>query len=271
MPSVVNLNGYGARVATDFLESGRLTEPHYKFRARMRGEVFDQRPRISYVFGSDEQPIPLSLSVFHQQRVIVVEVDVATLTSVTAEYPKLCKPKKEFAIELLGRLRAQYDGRWVRLARMIRRQRESLFIEGPFIPYEQGIALVSLAVRVGRDSNFDRAYEKAKKFLELHPENEEFERFQKVWEKPEAAPPKKHDGYQWTQVELRAIEQMAPLQPTSETFGFNRTEEERIRFNEIVWRQCQQRLEKMKVKESKGQVGASTESHGVLKDFFGRR
>ncbi|MDB2687129.1 hypothetical protein N9Y42_07935, partial [Mariniblastus sp.] len=49
-------------------------------------------------------------------------------------------------------------------------------------------------------------------------------------------------SYQWSNEELRAIESMAPLEPTSNEFGAEHTQEERLRFNEIVWRQCQQKL-----------------------------
>lgn len=266
MPSVVNLNGYGARVATDYVEPGYSADPYYKYRPQMRGEDFNQPARINYVFGSDAQPIPLSLCVFHAQRLIVVEIDIATVTSLTAEYPNLSNPKKEFAIQLLGQLRAKYDGVWAKLGRMFRRKRESLFLEGPFIPYEPGIALVSLVIRVGRDSNFDEAYRIAKRFLELHPENDERERFRKTWD-PNVSRENKDDGYQWTSVELRAIEYMAPLEPTDpDDIGFNRTEEERIRFNEITWKRCQERLERMQMNpEPVNASGACTE---LLRELF---
>lgn len=268
MPSVVNLNGYGARVASDFVEPNSSADPHYRYRPRMRGENFDQPARINYVFGTESKPVPMSLCVFHDQRLIVAEIDIATLTSLTAEYPNLSRQKRKFGIELLTQLRAKYDGVWARLVRFFRRKRESLFIEGPFIPYEPGVALVSLVIRVSRDSNFDDAFQVAKRFLELHPENEEVEHFRKLWH--QKTPSAKNDGYQWTFVELRAIEGMAPLEPTDSTMlGFNRTEEERIRFNEIAWKRCQERLEKMQRDQSP--TCASDASMELLQEFFNRR
>jgi len=270
MPSVVNLNGYGARVATDYVEPGHSAGPHYKFRPRMRGEKFNQLARVNYVFNPEVgyAPIPMSLSAFHDQRLIVAEIDVATLTSLTAEHPNLSKRKMKFATQVLGQLRSKYDGIWARLVRLLRRKRESLSlsIEGPFIPYEPGIALVSLVIRVGRDSNFDDAYQIAKRFFELHPRNEDFERFQKIWN-PNPSKVRKDDCYQWSNVELRAIEYMAPLEPTDSTqFGFNRTEAERTRFNEITWKRCQERLERMQIDPQP--VDASGACTELLREYF---
>ena len=264
MPSVVNLNGYGARVATNFREPGHSSAPQYRFRPQMRGEAFDQPSRINYVFGTCEQPIPMSLCAFHEQRLIVAEVDITTNASLTAEFPNLSKRKKEFADRLLGQLRSSYDCLFAKLVRWFQRKRGALDVEGPFIPYEPSIALVTLVVRVSRDANFDDAYRIAKRFFELHRENEDYEKFKIQWGKSKL-PVSKKDGYPWTATQLKAIEDMAPLEPSdSGELGFYRSKEERQQYNERIWKRCQARPET-------GVTNASQASNRALRDFFSRK
>ena len=226
----------------DFAEPEIVTPSDYKMPSRLRGELFNQPSRTAYVFGDDWSPIPVSLNVFHDQRLIVVEIEVATAYSINAEWPSLEKDKLDFANRILPNLRSRYVGLRSKWMQLICRKQCDYHVQGPFIPREQGTAVVSLVIRVGLDSNFDEAYKIAQRFLELHPENENVEHFKKIWNlsKPERQRPP--SGYQWSYEELRAIESMAPLEPTSNEFGSGRTPEERLRFNEIVWRQCQQKL-----------------------------
>jgi len=232
------LSGY------EFTSTGSVIQTQYDPPARTRGELFNQPRRINYVFGEDIYPIPLSLSVFHEQRLIVIAVDVAALSSIYAEHPALNSVKKEFATKLLTKLRRKYDGTWSEVKRIAAREHRRFFVEGPFIPYEQGIAVVSLTIQVTRDFSFDQAYVIARKHLELHPENQDVDRLAKRWTKPKPPIPRDPNAYQWSGTELRAVESMAPVDAGPDTFGGDRTKEERIRFNEIVWRQCQEKLRK---------------------------
>ncbi len=247
--------------------------PHvYEVPSRVRGELFNQPPRTTYIFGTDTLPIPLSLLAFKAQRLIVVEVEAAKIEIVTAEWPALSNLKKKFAIQLLEQLSSQYVGRWAEIIRWLRREKPAFRVEGPFIPHQQGSALVTLMIRVSRDTNFDESYQIAKRYFELHPDNEDLLRFQKQWEKPKAKPSNSRDSYDWTEQELWAIESMAPLEPDAQTFGTERTEEERLRFNEIVWRQCQQRLNQLArgiVEE--GNEEASGVAESILRGFFNRK
>lgn len=248
-------------------EPEQTDRSEYRTPSRLRGEVLDQPSRATYVFGNDGYPIPLSLCAFQEQRLIVVEMDVATVKAIHAEWPSLAKRKVEFANRLLPKLRSHYVGLRARVGRRLRRETGDYYVQGPFIPYQSGIAIVSLIIRVGLDSNFDQAYRIAKRFLDLHPGNERFELPEKTDAKPKPKPAVP-GAYMWTNEELYAIESMAVLEPDSpHEFGANHTQEERARFNEIVWNQCQQRPRRNVSDEESNAAGAATRA---LREFFRR-
>ncbi|MDB2687674.1 hypothetical protein N9Y42_10730, partial [Mariniblastus sp.] len=102
----------------NFVEAETVTPSDYQMPSRLRGELFNQPPRVAYIFGDDCSPIPLSLCAYHNQRLIVVEMEVATVKSLNAEWPSLAKRKVDFANKILPNLRARYVGRiskWMQL------------------------------------------------------------------------------------------------------------------------------------------------------------
>jgi hypothetical protein len=161
----------------------------YEMPSQLSGERFDQPQRKTYIFING----CLNFSVFHQQRLIVAEVDVSADNS-------------EYADLLLSQLRTRLrNQKWT-----------SCQVQGPFIPYEHGISIATLLIQVGLDSNFDEVYRVARLFLELHPDNDQVERFKKAWATPEHRPG--HAGIResqcgWTIEELQAIESLTPLTP----------------------------------------------------------
>ena len=255
----------------DFGEPETVTPSEYQSPTRLRGELFDQPRRVTYVFGEDRNPMPISLCTFHDQRLIVIQMDVATVKSVNADWPSLVEWKADFADQILSKLRARYIGLKSKWMRLIGRKQTDYYVQGPFIPFEQGIAVASLVIRVGLDSNFDEAYKIAQRFLELHPQNENFKYFDKVWNKrnpkPESSRPL--GAYRWTDDELKAIESMAPLEPASDAFGAGHTNEERLRFNEIVWRQCQKKLSRVEQgSDVDVEAEASVAASRTIRNFF---
>ena len=252
-------------------EPKTVTPSEYQMPSRLRGELFNQPSRTTYVFGDDCRPIPLSLSAFHGQRLIVIEIEVSTVRSLNSEWPSLAKRKVDFANRLLPKLRARYVGLKSKWMHLFCRKQTDYHVQGPFIPHEQGTAVASLVIRVGLDSNFDEAYKVAQRFLELHQENENFEYFNKIWNKRKLKHQRPRSGYHWSGEELRAIGSMAPLEPVSNEFGSGHTQEERLRFNEIVWRQCQQKLNCVESGyDDDKEARISRSADKVLRNFFNK-
>ena len=186
---------------------------------QLRGERLGQEPVVPYIMGDGQMPLPVSLQVIHEQRTILVQADIAYANTVDAEWPTISKRKKRMAKRLLESFRSKFVGRRAVFSRFILRQRNPYLAEGPFIPRQHGIALMSVLIRVNRDGNFDEAYDEAKKFLDLHPLNESVNEARilaakqnapkgKAWEKTSQA-------YCWTNEELEAVEKMARLDPTN--------------------------------------------------------
>ena len=260
-------------LSPDYGEQRSTTPTEYKMPSRLRGEVFNQPLRAIYVFGKDIRLMPLSLRAFHDQRLIVVEMEVATVNSVTAEWPSLERRKVDFANKILAKLRTRYVGLQSKLVRLLKSKKSDYQLHGPFIPHEPGIAVVSLVIRVGLDSNYDEAYKIAQRFLELHPENEKLKHFKEAWNKSKPSPNRQRPPgiYQWTHEELDAIGSMAQLEPAPDGFGAGRTLEERLRFNDIVWRQCQQNLQRFENNYDHDlESQASTAASKILKESFSR-
>lgn len=179
--------------------------------ARVRGERFDQQSVVTYSFRG--HAICANLLPCHPERAIVVQTDISR-NEMIVELPQLSKQKMDFATKLLNELGRKHVGRMARLAALVCGRQMSTQIEGPFVPYQPGVAFMVLVIRVSRDKNFDIVYEQTQRFLELHQENDDRARFLQSWlPQPQPSPAANEQPvYDWTSAELAAAERMAPTE-----------------------------------------------------------
>lgn len=194
----------------DFFVEEQFKDPSiHDLPARVRGEDFNQPHLVSY--GYDKHEYGVSLLAFHSDRAIVVQTDIALDADACAEVARLSKTKIQRASEFLIQIRRHFVGFHATALRLLKRKPPGICIEGPFIPAGPGLACMMLILHISRDAHFDHVYERAKRYLELHPANDDRARFLEQWNpKPTSQGP---PPYPWTAKELNVVENMARLEP----------------------------------------------------------
>ena len=146
--------------------SRSVNQPH----PRMHGELIDQPAQIALSFNCGE--LPCNLCVDHQNRRIVVRIDVgSSMTAVFSPGSAVINPAKQrAAIQITEHVRGSFEGVIARLGRFLTAERQAVIFEGPFMPVDR--TCVELEARVTRDTNFDRTYDYIKQLLETHPLND---------------------------------------------------------------------------------------------------
>ena len=186
--------------------------------SRSRGELFDQKQRITFSFKGNT--IVGCLLALHADRAIVVQIDVAS-NSNYEDWPRLSESRRAFAEGLLTELRSRCQSPWARINAGVKwlwtGKSTAVQIEGPFVPAERHVALMTLLVRVPAGVNYDAVYRTVHKFIDLRFENDDREKFVERWNpkrrKTSATPPVcPADVYPWTTSELGVVEHMAHLE-----------------------------------------------------------
>lgn len=240
--------------------------------SRSRGEAFDQKPRVTYSFAKNS--IVGCLLALHRDRAVVVQIDVAR-NSNYADWPRLSKSRRAFAERILTELRSHCQRPWARLGAglkwLVAGEDTAIRIEGPFIPAERHVALMTLIIRVPRSVNYDAVYRTVKEFVELHPENVDREKFTERWRpkpptKSNRQPARSEEHYSWSPSELTAVEHMAHLEsgqwtPEHDISNDLATDEQRREHN-------QKMLSRARSKANQQKEGAAGEAENQMRRLF---
>lgn len=234
--------------------------------SRSRGESFDQKQRITYSF--EKNSIVGCLLALHADRAIVVQIDVAKNSNYAA-WPRLSDSRQVFAERFLTELRSRCQSPWARfiagLSWLLTGKGTAIQIDGPFIPAERLVALMTLVIRVPSSVNYDAVYRTVHEFVDLHPKNDDREKFVERWNprrsrKLATQPSRLEDGYSWSTLELSAVEHMAHLEsgqwtPDHDISNDLATDAQRREHNQRMLSRARSRAEK----KPAGAAGAATD------------
>lgn len=187
---------------------------------RLQGELLEQRARFTCAF--DYGLLPCNLCVDHSKRTIMLRFDIGTSAATLAERESrdersdpgkvqvkvipaagLLLPdpdKHRMASQIAEYVRSDFDGLLARLQRFAVGGRQAVFCEGPFLPADR--PTLELEIRVTRDANFDRLYDRVHHLIMTHPLNDRI-----------TCPLKPgRPAHEWSKQDLDRIEQM-PKEP----------------------------------------------------------
>ena len=255
---------------TDVHSPLMVDDEHLCIPSRMRGEHFDQKPRATYSFLIGSRLVAGNLLAIHAERTIVVQFDVAKSHSSDWDWKEVSPRAVRFANRELARIRRGLVGFRARTWRFMRRESGTYLIDGPFLPDQPGVALMMMTIRVSREANFDVAYQRLRRFLELHKANEDRDFFTRRWLPQEPTPPVRNEpdpGYPWTLAEFEAIERMARLEtPQGNCHDDAKQSMYRREYNRKILDQVQ--VEETSEKAVVVETDASIAANNALKDYF---